>query len=227
MTELVVKFVVEKLGNLIVKEAQLLGGVGDQVKWAQTELTNIQCYLRDADSKGRKGDARAKNWLNQLRDVSYRIENAIDIFFLEHDEHNPNEHSGKKYSCCFNKLKLLGSKSMKVPGLHKLATEFDSIRKDLEGICKKRIDYGIEPLHDTVRGEGIMLSIRRAANQDVDETEVVGLDADKNNILELLLDRETCRRAIITIVGPGGLGKTTLAQMVYKRQVHIYFSTFL
>ncbi|KAJ4750575.1 Disease resistance family protein [Rhynchospora pubera] len=222
MTESVVKFVVEKLGNLIVKEAQLLGGVGDQVKWAQTELMNIQCYLRDADSKGRKGDARAKNWLNQLRDVAYRIEISIDTFFVELEDNR------KKYASILDKLKFAGRKYMKVPALRKLAKEFDSIRKDLEGICKSRIDYGIEHLHDTVRGEAVILPIRRTTNQDVDETDVVGLDTDKNNILELLLNPKAHRRAVITIVGPGGVGKTTLAQMVYKRtKAHFDFDIIL
>ncbi|KAJ4752308.1 Disease resistance protein (CC-NBS-LRR class) family [Rhynchospora pubera] len=197
MTESVVKFIVEKLGNFIMNEVQLLGGVGDQVKWAQAELTNIQCYLKDAHSKGRRGDAGAKNWLNQLRDVAHRIEDAIDIHLIELEDNYKKDSS-------VNKLKNLVRKPLKVPALLKLATEFDSITRDLEGICKSRIDYGIEHLHDTNRGEAVILPIRRTANQDVDETDVVGLDANKNNIIELLLNSEIRRRAVITIVGTGG-----------------------
>ncbi|KAJ1688973.1 hypothetical protein LUZ63_013128 [Rhynchospora breviuscula] len=83
MAETVVNFVLGKLGEMVVKEAQFLGEVGEKVKWVETELKRIKCYLTDADSKRRKGDARAENWLNELRDVAYRIEDATDIFYAE------------------------------------------------------------------------------------------------------------------------------------------------
>ncbi|KAJ4789394.1 Disease resistance protein RPP8 [Rhynchospora pubera] len=237
MAEAIVSFVVGKLGDLIIKEVGQLGGVKSQVKQVQTELMNIKCYLASADSKQRKGDAESaqvENWLNQLRDVAYRIEDAIDIFYVELEGNHlqvENTHNRKKYRCyyLFGKLKNLRRKFMKVPGLHKLGIELADIQKELEDIFVSKDKYGLTPLLDQA-GRGSepvndehVLSKRRPAYQDVDETEIVGLDADRDNILKLLLSSEkTPRRAVITIVGTGGLGKTTLAQMVYKR-VKAYF----
>ncbi|KAJ4782481.1 hypothetical protein LUZ62_066738 [Rhynchospora pubera] len=237
MAEAIVSFVVGKLGDLIIKEAGQLGGVKSQVKQVETELMNIKCYLASADSKQRKGDAESAqvvNWLNQLRDVAYRIEDAVDIFYVELEGNHlqvENTHNWKKYRCyyLFGKLKNLRRKFMKVPGLHKLGIELADIQKELEDIFVSKDKYGLTPLLDQAgRGsEPIIdeheLYKRRAAYQDVDETEIVGLDADRDNILKLLLSSEkTPRRAVITIVGTGGLGKTTLANMVYKR-VKAYF----
>ncbi|KAJ4808914.1 Disease resistance protein RPP8 [Rhynchospora pubera] len=237
MAEAIVSFVVGKLGDLIIQEAGQLGGVKSQVKQVQTELMNIKCYLASAGSKQRKGDAESahvENWLNQLRDVAYRIEDAIDIFYVELEGNHlqvENTHNRQKYRCYyfFGKLKNLRRKFMKVPGLHKLGTELAEIQKELEDIFISKDKYGLTPLLDQAgRGsEPIIdeheLYKRRAAYQDVDETEIVGLDADRDNILKLLLSSEkTPRRAVITIVGTGGLGKTTLANMVYKR-VKTYF----
>ncbi|KAJ4749661.1 Disease resistance family protein [Rhynchospora pubera] len=214
--ESLVNFVVGKLGDMIVKEVQFLGGVGHQVEWVQTELKRIQCCLIDADTKRRKGDERAENWLNELRDVAYRIEDAIDTFYVEIED-NHQEHS----SGFLHKFRKLCHKPMKVPGLHNLGKELDKIRDVLDGISKSRVDYGIEALpQDTkrVRSQTDELPMRAKAYLDVDETKIVGLDADKDNILNLLLNSvETPRLAVITIVGPGGLGKTTLARMVYER----------
>ncbi|KAJ4809930.1 Disease resistance protein (CC-NBS-LRR class) family [Rhynchospora pubera] len=214
--ESLVNFVVGKLGDLIVKEAQFLGGVGNQVEWVETELKRIQSCLIDADTKRRKGDARVENWLNELRDVAYRIEDAIDTFYVEIEDSRQKDSSGFLHK--FNKLCCM---PMKVPCLHKLGKELGQIRDVLDGISKSRVDYGIKELpQDTERGrsQADELPMRAKAYLDVDETKIVGLDDDKNNILNLLLNStEIPRRAVITIVGPGGLGKTTLARMVYKR----------
>ncbi|KAJ4771930.1 Disease resistance protein RPP13 [Rhynchospora pubera] len=210
MAESVVNFVVGKLGEMIVKEAQFLGEVGEKLKWVETELKRIKCYLMDADSKRRKGDSRAENWLNELRDVAYRIEDATDIFYVEIEDKRRKDHN------FLERLKRLGLKTTKSPVLHKLGTELDDIKKVLEGIFESTVHYQINPLQERGKEDVVPMPHRRATYQDVDETEVVGLDADKNKVRRLLLDPEMRRRAVLTIVGPGGLGKTTLAQMVYK-----------
>ncbi|KAJ3684327.1 hypothetical protein LUZ61_013491 [Rhynchospora tenuis] len=219
MAETVVNFVLGKLGEMIVKEAQFLGEVGDKVEWVKTELTRIKCYLKDADSKRRKGDARAENYLNELRDVAYRIEDAIDTFYVELEiEENRHKLDGnsQKDRSFLGKLKRLGRKTTKLTARHNLGMELDGIKKVLEGISKSKIDYEIDPLQERGKGETVLMPSRRTTYQDMDEAEIVGFDTDKNNVRTLLLDPEIRRRAVVTIVGPGGLGKTTLAQMVYK-----------
>ena len=112
------------------------------------------------------------------------------------------------------------NKPLEMYFLHKLGTELDDILYVLEEISKSRVTYGISDLKDESEGEvGVVMTHRRATYQEVDESEVVGMQADKNNILKLLDPDQTPRRAVITIVGPGGLEKTTLAHIVYRRQV--------
>ncbi|XP_078165335.1 putative disease resistance RPP13-like protein 3 [Carex rostrata] len=209
MAEAIVS-VLSKLAVVIVNEAQFLGGVGKKIKGVQRELTRIKCCLQDADSK-RKGDERVQNWLNELRNVAYRIEDATDTFFL---------HVGYTDARFSQKLKKLCSKPKELYFRHKLGNELDDIQNLLEEISKSRLTYGIRdlPVEDKSKGEAnVIMPHRRTTYQEVDETEVVGMQADKNKILELLRrDPTRTRRAVITIVGPGGLGKTTLAHMVYK-----------
>ncbi|XP_078165338.1 toMV susceptible protein tm-2-like isoform X3 [Carex rostrata] len=206
MAEAIVS-VLSKLAVIIVSEGQYLGGVGAKVERVQRELTRIKCCLQDADSK-RKGDERVQNWLNELRDAAYRIEDATDSFFL---------HVGYTDTRFSQKLRRLFNKPRDLYFLHKLGTKLDGIQNLLEEISKSRVTYGFSDLKDKSKGEAnVIMPHRRAIYQEVEETEVVGMEADKNNILKLLRSQIPPRRAVITIVGPGGLGKTTLAHMVYK-----------
>ena len=49
MAKSVVSFVVERLGNLLIKEAAFLQGVSQQVNQMQIELKRMQYFLRDID----------------------------------------------------------------------------------------------------------------------------------------------------------------------------------
>ncbi|XP_078159671.1 putative disease resistance RPP13-like protein 3 [Carex rostrata] len=205
MAEAVVQFVVEKLANLMANELKHLGGVGGKVQMMQKELIRIQSCLKDADTK-HKGDARVQNWLNELRDVAYRIEDATDTFLVEVEDRRVKH---------LNKINKMFHKTIKVKTLHKLGTDLDNIQNELDRISKSRDDYGIVAVQDIV-GEETILPFRRETYQEVDDTDVVGMETDKKNILQLMLPEKTPRRAVITIVGPGGLGKTTLAHIVYR-----------
>ncbi|XP_078159293.1 putative disease resistance RPP13-like protein 3 [Carex rostrata] len=205
MAESAVGYVLQKLADALLKKAQELQAVSGQIKQMQQELRLIQAYLRDADSKSHKNES-VKEWVKQVRDIAHRIEDVIDTFLVEIEENHPKSSPWYRKICMWlkiNKLKL------------KLSGDLEEITQALKNIYQLRINMEI-----TIRGadnEQISpVPFRPTKPTDVDDSEVVGLEDDKRNIINQLFDTNISRRMVLSIVGPGVLGKTTLAQKVFK-----------
>ncbi|KAK1376886.1 hypothetical protein POM88_033079 [Heracleum sosnowskyi] len=82
MAEAVVYFAVERVGDLLVSEAENLSEVYDQIYEIQHELKRIQCFLKEADKKQYR-DKRVRRWVTEIRRLAFRVEDVIETFALE------------------------------------------------------------------------------------------------------------------------------------------------
>ncbi|KAJ4768622.1 Disease resistance protein (CC-NBS-LRR class) family [Rhynchospora pubera] len=208
MAESIVSFVVGKLGDVVVREVLKLHGVSEQVERVSRELNRIQAFLKDADRK-RIVDERQRHWVKEVRDLAYSIEDVIDTFLIEVPEYKP----GKKEA-----VKRWFTKTRKLPAVLRIGDEMNKIEARIQEIEASRVRYGIANIGESIEGE-IRRPMRQIVLPDIDETGIVGFEADIHRIVSLLLHKETTRRAVVSIVGTGGLGKTTLARKVYNRSM--------
>ena len=81
MAESVVSCVVTRLGNLLLQEAIYLYGISDKAHELQTELTRMQCYLKDADERQNES-AFVKNSVKEMEDLAYDAEDVIATYAL-------------------------------------------------------------------------------------------------------------------------------------------------
>ncbi|KAJ4753017.1 Disease resistance protein (CC-NBS-LRR class) family [Rhynchospora pubera] len=73
-------------------------------------------------------------------------------------------------------------------------------------------------------------TIDRETHSFVVESEIIGRDSDKEKVVSKLMDPKQVRDnvSVLAIVGMGGLGKTTLAQMVYNDdRIKKHFQLFM
>ena len=66
-----ISFVLNRLGELAVKEAALLSGVGDDIRLLRDKLEWLQTFIQDADQERREGANQYVGlWVRQTRDVA-------------------------------------------------------------------------------------------------------------------------------------------------------------
>ncbi|XP_042490729.1 putative disease resistance protein At1g50180 [Macadamia integrifolia] len=197
----VVSCVAQYLGGLLMQEAELLGGVSDQIVKIRNEMTRIQAYLIDADAR-QDESAVGRNRVSEMRDLAYDVEDAIDTYILE-----------AKYKSFFNPKKYVR--------LHKIGKEIKGLEAKIMDITRGVATYS------TSQGEGT--SSTRETRQQLrqsyphfDDEDVIGIDNDIKVLVAELINKEGPR--LVSIAGMGGLGKTTLAKKIYNHdQVKRHF----
>ncbi|KAJ4807111.1 Disease resistance protein (CC-NBS-LRR class) family protein [Rhynchospora pubera] len=84
MAEAVVQYVLGKITEAAYQEVLFLYGVKDKVEWAKRELEWVSAFVRDADAKAKQNNgALVKKWVEEVKEVAYMIEDALDQFFVK------------------------------------------------------------------------------------------------------------------------------------------------
>ncbi|XP_002270668.2 putative disease resistance RPP13-like protein 1 [Vitis vinifera] len=186
-------------------------------KW-KTRLLEIREVLDDAEDK-QITKQHVKEWLAHLRDLAYDVEDVLDEFgyqvmrrklVAEGDAASTSKVRKFIPTCCTTFTPIQAMRNVK------LGSKIEDITRRLEEISAQKAELGLEKLKVQIEGA-------RAATQSptpppplVFKPGVYGRDEDKTKILAMLNDESLGGNlSVVSIVAMGGMGKTTLAGLVY------------
>ncbi|XP_060670848.1 disease resistance protein RGA2-like [Ziziphus jujuba] len=196
----VVSSIIVKLGTQAFKEIGKFWGLKKEFEKLGKTMEVLVAVIFDAEAK-RVSNNLVKVWLGRLEDAVEDIDNLLDEF----------------------QTKALGRQLM--PGnrmTKKMVRKLEKIRETLKDIKEDSTLSSLIPV--TLTQETYSTEyINRETHSFVRGEEVIGRDDDKMKIIELLQgcdsDQDKDNISFLPIVGIGGLGKTTLAQLVFNHKM--------
>ncbi|KAJ4962940.1 hypothetical protein NE237_022879 [Protea cynaroides] len=202
--------VLENINSLLQKEFALVWGVDGEMKRLSSALLTIRDVLEDAEVKQFK-DKAIRGWLKKLKDAAYDADDILDecavkALQLEAQGRNCTNQVSTSFLSWFNFEQLMFR--------HKIGQKIKDVRKRFDDIAAERSNFH---LNRGIVEWTVESNTERETTSILTEPQVYGRDEDREEIVKLLLNNISNPNLLVyPIIGMGGLGKTTLAQLVYN-----------
>lgn len=203
----VVGRVAGKAADALVELVARMWGIDSERQKLERQLLAVQCLLVDAEAKG-ETNAAIKRWMKDLGMVACKAEDVLDGFHYEalRRQAQAAESTPSKV------IAYINIPSSPLWFRLRASWELRSVLQRISYLVKEMKTFGL------VERTELQQVVHRPTHSALDDSaEIFGREVDKEVVVKTLLDqRDEHNVQVLPIVGMGGLGKTTLAKMVYN-----------
>lgn len=195
----------EKLASPILMNLRLFSDYNKEFEKLKSTLPVIQAVIEEAEEQQLK-DKKVKVWLRELKNVAYDIDDLLDELTTQ-----ILQKETKKKKVWVKKLSLKSLSNHYV-----MPRKLKQIREKLDQVAREMSNFQFTNRVVYERSETIE---RRQTGPYVDESQVFGRTKDVQVIVDILTVDTTENQnnvSVLPIVGIGGIGKTTVSQLVYN-----------
>ncbi|XP_034695284.1 putative disease resistance protein RGA3 [Vitis riparia] len=214
MADALLSIVLERLASLIHQEVSLVVGVDTEIQSLTDTLQVVRAVVADAEKRQVKEEL-VKVWLQRLKDIAYQMDDVLDewstsLLKSQIERAESPSMSKKKVSSCIPSPCICFKR---VAGRRDIALKIKDIKQQVDDIANQSNRFNFTSRFSNEEPQ------RLITISAVDISEVWGRDKDRDTILRQLLGK-SCDESLglytISVVGMGGIGKTTLAQLAFN-----------
>ena len=221
------------LAGMVKEEVEMLLGVPGEMTKLETTLRDLSRILADAERRRiRDRNSATEGWVKELKDAMYDADDVLDLCQLMEGGDDPPTPSARKTAsrwCCEIPKTFFCFCNPIVA--HEIGRKIQAINQQLEDLARRSSRFGfitqaINSSGDAINNTSNFLSSNTGSV--FIQSDVVGekIEEDKKKIVDMLIKKKDASIGskgnnndvfvAIAITGTGGIGKTTLAQMVFN-----------
>ncbi|XP_039131876.1 putative disease resistance protein RGA3 [Dioscorea cayenensis subsp. rotundata] len=183
-------------------------GVDEQLRELHRTLVFIQPTVEDAEER-QLTDKAVRGWLLELKDAASDAEDILDeaktheLLIQRKEELSGHPRSEVREFFRLDHNTLLFKLQ--------LGDKLRNVNERIISLIKEMNEFNLR----VVQNNSISWRNRPQTHSFVRESRAIGRDEDKDKLVQMLIRDTSYDIAVVSIVSMGGMGKTTLAQLVY------------
>ncbi|XP_062007152.1 putative disease resistance protein RGA3 [Rosa rugosa] len=211
--------VLDRLASHASQEISLAWSAQLELTKLDNTLSTIKLVLEDAEKKQVRTSLITR-WLGKLKDVCHDVDDVLDELDFQKLRLKVEVGNCGKIK---GKVRQFFSRWNPVVFNFRMGHKVKEIRERLVEIDNEKRQFGLLKFAKIVEGPCVLQGMhddKRETDSFVEASDVIGRDDDKKQIISHLLNNTDISSgenvSVISILGLGGLGKTTLAKLVYN-----------